>query len=650
MSSMIVAWSLVFSLLLIGNFFSRHFFSTLPNWLRFLVTILSATVVGGWLLFLLVVAFGFEAGLSAILSLGLICAAYFASQLSPKLRHIFKQWSRSRLAWRQIKLTKTDFFGVMAAILWMIWLGWLFHTHNFLLTDEGYFSAGSAYGDLALHATQINFFAHQPELDLSSPIYALTPNTYPFMLNFVAGMMVRWGIDLTTALHLTSASLFPVLLGMIWLNLKNLGGTSRSFVFASSFLLLGGGLGGYYFFLDWFESSLPLTTFLLNQPHQYAHLAAQNIYWSNFVADTLLPQRTYVVGMTVVLLMMAVVAQIFNLIKSSSKGQLHLKKSALKSLVGASILLGFLPLFHIHSFLVGFALLFWLMMFLKFKKFLHWRELFVPLLIVVVLSAPQLWWQLSQTTTGGFVRLQLGWMAGEDSVGRFWLANLGPSSLLFFFAIFTAWKKRSHLPFLWALLLPLISLFLISNIVIFQPYDYDNIKFMIYSYLGVCLISALFLDDLFKKRAHRWLIFLIIIVINFTGLVSLIRESALKYQLSDSLEIQLAEQIIEKTDNDSIFLTADRHNHPATMLAGRKVLMGYRGWLWTHGIDYQEVERDVLAIYEGTNRSHELLDQYQVEYIFLGPTEINDFRANQNFFAKNFELVIDHPRGQVYRR
>jgi uncharacterized membrane protein len=74
------------------------------------------------------------------------------------------------------------------------------------------------------------------------------------------------------------------------------------------------------------------------------------------------------------------------------------------------------------------------------------------------------------------------------------------------------------------------------------------------------------------------------------------------------------------------------------MLTGRRIVMGYRGWLWTHGIDYRTLERAVAAMYAGDPGSEALFARYGVTHIYVGPGERAALHANLD------RLRARHPR------
>src|SRR5262249_46312217 len=106
----------------------------------------------------------------------------------------------------------------------------------------------------------------------------------------------------------------------------------------------------------------------------------------------------------------------------------------------------------------------------------------------IAVAAPQL---LSQLGEGGglldSLRWQVGWVATPDSWPWFWLKNLG----LFIPLLVLALADRTLASptarrFLWATM----PIFVIANLVVFQPWDWDNTKVLMYWFLGTCILVA----------------------------------------------------------------------------------------------------------------------------------------------------------------
>jgi hypothetical protein len=84
-----------------------------------------------------------------------------------------------------------------------------------------------------------------------------------------------------------------------------------------------------------------------------------------------------------------------------------------------------------------------------------------------------------------------------------------------------------------------------------------------------------------------------------------------------------------------VILTAPTYN-TAVFLTGRRVFMGYAGFLWANGLPYTEREVQVHAIYAGDPTADALLAQNGISYIVEGPQERSDpnFPPNDAYLAK----------------
>jgi hypothetical protein len=91
-----------------------------------------------------------------------------------------------------------------------------------------------------------------------------------------------------------------------------------------------------------------------------------------------------------------------------------------------------------------------------------------------------------------------------------------------------------------------------------------------------------------------------------------------------------------------VFLTGSAHNHPIPALSGRPRVMGYEGWLWSHGINGTRInarKNDEKAMFGG---NYALIKDYGVDYICIGPYE-KTF-ARDNHFDINYSAFDDEKR------
>jgi hypothetical protein len=112
--------------------------------------------------------------------------------------------------------------------------------------------------------------------------------------------------------------------------------------------------------------------------------------------------------------------------------------------------------------------------------------------------------------------------------------------------------------------------------------------------------------------------------------------------------IELARAIRERTPPHALFAVSMRHNDPVPVLSGRRILVGYPGWLWSQGMAYQELERalrTMLTLDKGAERE---FARWGVDYVVIGPEERESFGARDEAFAARYPCVIRTANDRVY--
>lgn len=119
--------------------------------------------------------------------------------------------------------------------------------------------------------------------------------------------------------------------------------------------------------------------------------------------------------------------------------------------------------------------------------------------------------------------------------------------------------------------------------------------------------------------------------------------------MADAKALKLVEFVKKETATRSVWLTGGGHLNPVAMLGGRRILKGFSGWLWSYGLDYGQREADVKKMYEGGEKIRELLENYGVDYVLIGPDEKGEFEVEDEFYINNHELVYSQDGYQVFR-
>lgn len=474
--------------------------------------------------------------------------------------------------------------------------------------SDGLYTGGATFGDLPIHLDYISGFKERGlAVIYDNPIFAGSKLSYPFLPDLLtAGLTNLFPLNISLILPTLILSITAVAL-LYQLTFKITGRRLAAFITPLLFFFNGSLVGLYYFFQD--------KANIFTMQKEYAHLGEINLRFSNVIADYLLPQRTFVWGLVLGLFALWFLWQ--------------------KKYYKYALIVGLMPLFHTHTF-ISFALVSGIYFLLQpSKKFLSALFIIAALFLI---QAPL----LLKTSHTNFITWHVGWMAEHDNLLIFWLKNLGVPLVLLVPAFISgsARLKKFALPFL--------ALFVITNLFQFQPHSYDNMKIMLWGFLMLCILLANWLAQI-----PKYLALIFIILLTTTGVLSVYRETYVTWRLFDNADLQVANFVKNKTSKDALFLTSDKHNNPINTLAGRKVFLGFKGWLWTHGIDYGKRGQVVTEIYQGDPRAKDQIQRNTIDYIVLERDKYGDLFINEPFFHTNFKqiynqgnyLIFDTSRG-----
>ncbi|RJR15284.1 hypothetical protein C4579_02620, partial [Candidatus Microgenomates bacterium] len=157
-----------------------------------------------------------------------------------------------------------------------------------------------------------------------------------------------------------------------------------------------------------------------------------------------------------------------------------------------------------------------------------------------------------------------------------------------------------------------------------------------------------------KNLALRFVavvLFLSLVVTGGLELTRLLQTNRTQIRLWNAQDIELSQQIRQKTDPKGVFLTAAVHDHPAVALAGRKTLLGYPGTIWSWGIAGWDIrERDVHTMFRGGEGAKRLWKKYDVGYIIISNRERGfEPELDEEIIASQSELVLEQGSTKVYQ-
>jgi hypothetical protein len=554
-----------------------------------------------------------------------------------------------------------------AVVLALFAIRWTILWRGAFTTEADGLWAGHIYiwGDWALHLGDVTAFVYGDNFPPVNSRYLGGPLAYHYLTSITAAALVKLGLEPTSALVLHSWALCLVLLFGLYAFALRLTRDRAAAGLSLVLFLLGGNLA-WLQRIAAVEPGQNLWDLFRRLPWDQGAADERNFRWPNMFFSLVEPQRGYIYGLPLFLLILTLLLE----------GQAQRSR---RLFLAAGIVAAMLPFAH-TSTLVALALIVpFLFLFLTpagapvadggdaprprtlegrigglvrdyWSNLANW---FLFGLVWVVLTLPQLYLQQGgERGETRFIRWEIGWVAAPDPWPWFWLKNLGWFIPLLLIALGSRQLlDGSARRLLWAFM----PTFVICNLIVFRPWDWDNTKFFLYWFLAVCILVAALLARAWREQQAalaRILIAGVVATMIVAGLLVNAQQLLGKdrYLFLTTDEVRLAALVREQTDPHAVFLVATQHNHPVPVLAGRKVLMSYTGWLFAFGIDYAQRERDLEAIYAFTPDAPRLIAQYGLDYIVVGPGERNSYNANSAALRARYgQPVIATEQYEVYK-
>ena len=311
-------------------------------------------------------------------------------------------------------------------------------------------------------------------------------------------------------------------------------------------------------------------------------------------------------------------------------------------MLAAGLMTGVLPLVHIHSWAVVFGTAFLLgVAFLQWREG-RWRAWLVYVVAGVALSIPTLYWETrgSQASFTSFLGIQPGWDSGTHNLLVFWAANAGVYLALLAVAYVAHLAGPGTSPLgsrLARYSAVFLAWFVVANVFRLAPWIWDNIKVLLFWWLGGAPVVALLLVRLWRggDPARRVAAAALFVSITLSGALDIGRAviGPRTYLEWDTDGIAFGSRIRAEVPAGSVILAAAGYSSPI-LLSGRPVYIGYPGWLFANGLPYGQREQDVRAIYAGGAGAADLVRASGIDYILLGPQERADLAPSEDFLSR----------------
>lgn len=610
------------------------------------------SAVFGTTAFVLALAFGLTP-LTVVFSLLLLVAAGFFVLRGERRKlfdHDLAKAKGKAQGSRSIKVL--PFFYYAAWLLLLVF----FFDRAMIETEAGIFTGGSNnLGDLPFHLGAIFSFSEGMNFPPQNPNWAGARFSYPFIADLVTACFVKLGSGVRDAMLVQNVAWAFSLLVLLEAFVRRVTGLKSAAKLAPTLLFFSGGLG-----FIWFLGS---TESLWNLTKDYT--IGEEFRWGNSLITLFLTQRSLLLGMPISLIVLGFLWSVFATERTEDRSDW--RELIPPFLLG--LLAGLLPLVHLHSL----AVIFVVSAFVLAMKRNRWRELIAFAIGVCLIAIPELLWSMtgSATRASEFIAWHFGFDAGQTNIVWFWIKNTGLLIPLIAFGIYVLYQrapikevptkpKKKNRPVespantgnpttLAYFYIPFLFLFVLANVTKLAPWEWDNIKVLIYWFVGSLPIIVFALNWMWRQEtAWRVVAGLCVLVLTASGGLDVWRtvSGQINYPIFSANAMELADRIRAVTPPRSMFLNAPTYN-TAVVLTGRRSLMRYPGHLSSHGIDYQQREEDVKRMYRGGPDALGLLEKYGIEYVVTSPEE-RSLTPNEAFFAR-FPIVAQYGDYRVYK-
>jgi hypothetical protein len=472
-------------------------------------------------------------------------------------------------------------------------------------------------GDMSLHLTYIRYLARGPSFWPENPIFSGTGLHYPLGPDLFNALLALCGVD--------------VIKGLIWVGL---GGCFVTWValhrwggwFAVAGFLFNGGLAGLHFL-------------------KIGHLAdfQADVAWKNIPLAMFATQRGLLYAIPVGLMLLTSWRAKWIEKTDAEFDQLPVWLEVL--------LYSTLPLFHFHTFLFLSALFGYWLIFgtqrVRNKCLEVIAYSFIPASILVALVTGL--FNQGAGHPGSLVHITPGWMQERDGFFHFWFLNFGLLplfTLALLVCILTRYQRdivaRNAADFIF----PSVAMFLVTCNVMFAPWEWDNTKLMIWSYLVI--LPSVWLIVI--KPLPLLIRILSCVALFFSGFLSLfggIDASHRGYPIATRSELDPIFHAVRSFPVRATFAAYPTYNHPLS-LSGCKVVEGYPGHLFSHGIPYQERDTKLQALMLGHPNWLAIATELRVDYLFWGTREDENYPQSLRPWENSCRVVAAGSWGKIY--
>lgn len=540
--------------------------------------------------------------------LSLLLGTYLGVQHARPVTSKRPEWSLFNLGEGSTRLVTgaVALFVLYAAWRHFAWM--LFPSEFHLLT-----LSQNNLGDLPLHINFIRAFSNGIAFPPRNPIFPSELLRYPYGADLYNALWESVGVRLEAHLFLTG--IFATLASLVLL---------RSFAgwWGMGAFFLSGGLAGWQIL-----NGAALSNF------------QDPVAWKNLFLAVFITQRGMLFALPIGLALLIAVRAHFSGERVATR----------KVLTVFGILWGILPLFHLHAFLIVSIMIFAIAVEYRQAKRFH---RFWPFIVAVL---PATYFVLHSTgffKASGIAHWRAGWTIEENQdLVEYLLRNFGPWLFLPIAVAIALFLRRKTLEGSRKLALEFATysalLALFFNLIL-APWEWDNIKLLIWPYLGFARLAWVVIDPILGRLFGGFERPVLAVVLFASGVVNIswtlqtpTGRAVPIYGVGTLASVQGA---LSDVPANAVFAASPTYQHPLTYF-GRLRVVGYNGHVWSHGLDGGPTYMALDRIFRGDPDAIKIARSVGVTHIFWGPDEKTQYGNQDRFWMtslKNMSRVAGY--------
>ncbi len=208
------------------------------------------------------------------------------------------------------------------------------------------------------------------------------------------------------------------------------------------------------------------------------------------------------------------------------------------------------------------------------------------------------------------------------------------------------WKQTIPISAAFAFVIPATALFIFACLVKTAPWEWDNIKLIIWAYL---IVAPFVWSEIVSHWAFpvRAVVCLALFTSGFVTLFGGLAAGQSGFGLADRTELDAVGMAVSKLPPNARYAAYPTFNHPL-LLQGRKVILGYPGHVWTQGFNYGDDNNKLTTLMNGAPGWKEIAKNFQTQYLFWGREEIKNYAQSKRPWEQESKLVATGAWGSIY--